>query len=71
MKASLRYRNKIDIRERLHEPRLRWMSKVFPLASVELHLAKSEEGKKKKNHKVRQAASSSPAVQADKDQCDK
>lgn len=42
MKTSLRYRNKIDICERLHEPRLYKMSKVFPLASTELDLAKSE-----------------------------
>lgn len=46
MKASLRYRTKIDTCERLHEPRLHEMSKVFPLASVELGLAKSEKGKK-------------------------
>ena len=44
MKTSLRYRNKTNICERLHEPRLYKMSKVFPLASIELDLAKSEGG---------------------------
>lgn len=44
MKTSLRYRHKIDICERLHELRLYKMSKVFPLASTELDLAKSEGG---------------------------
>lgn len=69
MKASLRYRTKIDTCERLHEPRLHEMSKVFPLASVELGLSQIRE--REKSHKVRQAAFSSPAVQADKDQRDK
>lgn len=45
-------------------------SRVFPLPSVELDLGKSEKGREK-NPQIRQAAFSSPAVQAGKAQCDK
>lgn len=47
-------------------------NRMFPLPSVELDLEESgERGKKKKNPQIRQAAFSSPAVQAGKAQCDK